>query len=204
MKIYLIILFLAVLGLPAKANWPNATLEVSKIKGNAEASLEPLLKGYERLYLTASDYRGVTIRYDSTTKLFDCIVPVEYFQVVNWLPLSHDDEDREGWTENPGKFDIAASGRCHDLGDLIGILDTSGIPYKRSCTIRKEHMANRMLATWNRINFKVPMSKRATLVRFLHAFFEDYKDNSVISVYITNADGEQDAAEQPPPAPTPK
>lgn len=175
-------LFLAILLIGrAMGDFPEATYTAAAISADTDGSLSRFLKGHGRIYISAEDYRGITILYNSAKEEFTCTTPIAYYQVYPWLSASHKDKTMEGWSPRPPN----GTGSYHrDLGSLIGLLDHAGIPHKRINVRRTDKDSGSLLAVWNKLEAVFSMDDKKALIEFLREIYADYPPQAKVHVDI--------------------
>jgi hypothetical protein len=199
MKI-LILAFSLILSVKGFCSWPAQTLSASTIAKDPSSAVAPYLKGVDEVYLTASDYRGVTLTFHPTRDEVICSIPVAYYEVASWLSGGREDNKRDGWSQRPSS---GLKNIHSDVGSLMGILDEGSIKSRRFSTVRSDLKTKDVRAVWNDLEFSIPSDKLSKLYAFLREYYGDYPPDTQVYIYL-KVRVEQAGADQPATKPADK
>jgi hypothetical protein len=194
-RITILSLLLATIGF---CDWPAKTVSASAISSDPVETLAPYLEEAREIYLTASDYRGITLKFNGKTGKWDCSVPVAYYEVSHWLAGGWKDSEKIGWSRRPSN---GLENIHSDLGSLVGILDQASIEIRRVSTVRTDHESKNLRAIWNKLEFSIAKDRVAIIYPLMRDLFSDYQPDTEVHIYTEDKEAEQPAAD---PASTPK
>jgi hypothetical protein len=182
MKFLFTIIAATVLCNTALASWPFLTIKANKFGDNLE-EVGLALKNNHGAYISAPDFRKVTIELDTEKEVYRCKFPVAYFESEDWGALTHSDKTLIGWSTRPKTFNKEKSRECANLSNLIGILDKKSISFNRSTSIISEVSTNRFLAAWNDLRFDIAKEDIKVLTALLSDYFLGLPNDATINFY---------------------